>query len=296
MHIEVKNYTYDEMPEFNEEVEGAHYIQMTGEEVGLEYHPQIVYDEEHNLHLYMIIPTSFNHPKRRYPCIVYIQGSAWRKQRVSIKVPYLSALAKKGYVIAIVEYRDSSIAHFPCCIEDGKNAIRFMQAHKEDYPITDQFIVAGDSSGGHTSAMIGMTAGLDLFGGKVNIQGCIDLYGCVEVTFEEGFPTTLNHQRPDSPEGMYLGYDILEHLDEAKKANVKTYAKDLQVPMLIAHGTKDRQVFCEHSVRLYKALNAENKDVTLYLIKGADHGGAAFFTNEMIDFYDSFIQRCLGHK
>lgn len=296
MNIEVKNYTYDEMPEFNEEVEGAHYIQMTGEEVGLEYHPNIIYNEEHNLHLYMIIPTSFNHPKRRYPCIVYIQGSAWRKQRVSIKVPYLSALAKKGYVIAIVEYRDSSIAHFPCCIEDGKNAIRFMQAHKEDYPITDQFIVAGDSSGGHTSAMIGVTAGLDLFGGKVNIQGCIDLYGCVEVTFEEGFPTTLNHQRPDSPEGMYLGYDILEHLDEAKKANVKTYAKDLQVPMLIAHGTKDRQVFCEHSVRLYKALKAENKDVTLYLIKGADHGGAAFFTNEMIDFYDSFIQRCLGHK
>lgn len=296
MHIEVKNYTYDEMPEFNEEVEGAHYIQMTGEEVGLEYHPNIIYNEEHNLHLYMIIPTSFNHPKRRYPCIVYIQGSAWRKQRVSIKVPYLSALAKKGYVIAIVEYRDSSIAHFPCCIEDGKKAIRFMQAHKEDYPITDQFIVAGDSSGGHTSAMIGVTAGLDLFGGKVNIQGCIDLYGCVEVTFEEGFPTTLNHQRPDSPEGMYLGYDILEHLDEAKKANVKTYVQDLQVPMLIAHGTKDRQVFCEHSVRLYKALKAENKDVTLYLIKGADHGGAAFFTDEMIDVYDSFIQRCLGHK
>lgn len=296
MHIEVKNYTYDEMPEFNEEVEGAHYIQMTGEEVGLEYHPNIIYNEEHNLHLYMIIPTSFNHPKRRYPCIVYIQGSAWRKQRVSIKVPYLSALAKKGYVIAIVEYRDSSIGHFPCCIEDGKNAIRFMQAHKEDYPITDQFIVAGDSSGGHTSAMIGVTAGLDLFGGKVNIQGCIDLYGCVEVTFEEGFPTTLNHQRPDSPEGMYLGYDILEHLEEAKKANVKTYVQDLQVPMLIAHGTKDRQVFCEHSVRLYKALKEAHKDVTLYLIKGADHGGAAFFTNEMIDVYDSFIQRCLGHK
>lgn len=296
MHIEVKNYTYDEMPEFNEEVEGAHYIQMTGEEVGLEYHPQIIYDKGHNLHLYMIIPTSFNHPNRRYPCIVYIQGSAWRKQRVSIKVPYLSALAKKGYVIAIVEYRDSSIGHFPCCIEDGKNAIRFMQAHKEDYPITDQFIVAGDSSGGHTSAMIGVTAGLDLFGGKVNIQGCIDLYGCVEVTFEEGFPTTLNHQRPDSPEGMYLGYDILEHLEEAKKANVKTYVQDLQVPMLIAHGTKDRQVFCEHSVRLYKALKEAHKDVTLYLIKGADHGGAAFFTDEMIDVYDSFIQRCLGHK
>ena len=132
MNIEVKNYTYDEMPEFNEEVEGAHSIQMTGEEVGLEYHPQIIYDKGHNLHLYMIIPTSFNHPKRRYPCIVYIQGSAWRKQRVSIKVPYLSALAKKGYVIAIVEYRDSSIAHFPCCIEDGKNALAAAKAEITD--------------------------------------------------------------------------------------------------------------------------------------------------------------------
>lgn len=293
MHIEIKDYSYEEMPEFRDEVPGAHRVKMTGDEIGLEYFPDIVYDEENNLHLYMIVPSLFNQPKKRFPCIVYVQGSAWHKQRVSIKVPYLSDLAKKGYVIAIVEYRDSSMAHFPCCMEDGKKAIRFLQAHSQDYPITDQFMIAGDSSGGHTAAMIAVTANTDRFGGKVDIKGCIDLYGAVELTYEEGYPTTFNHQRIDSPEGQYLGYDILENKEKAQEANVKTYAQDLAVPMLIAHGTKDRLVFCGQSVRLYEALKKANKDVTLYLIEGSDHGGAAFWTPQMIDTYDTFIKRCL---
>lgn len=295
MHVEVKDYSYEEMPDYKEEVKGAHEIVMNKEEIGLEYIPDVIYDKDNNLHLHLIIPSQFAYPDRHYPCIVYIQGSAWRKQRVSVKVPYLSSLAKKGYMIAIVEYRDSAIAHFPCCVEDGKNAISFLQTHMSDYPINGQFIIAGDSSGGHTAAMIAVTATSGLFGGKVSIQGCIDLYGAVEVTLEDGFPTTLNHHQPSSYEGRYLGYDIHEHLEEAKKANVKTYVNDLEVPMLIVHGTKDRQVFCEQSVRLYKACQKAHKDVSFYLIRGADHGGAAFWSDSMIVIYDQFIKKCLGH-
>ena len=52
--------------------------------------------------------------------------------------------------------------------------------------------------------------------------------------------------------------------------------------MLIAHGTKDTMVFCQQSVDLYHALKDAGKDVQLYLLRGADHGGAAFWTEEMI--------------
>lgn len=292
MHIDVKNYTYEEMPEYSDVIPGAHHIIMNKKELSLEYVPDIIYDEDNNLHLYMIMPGVFQEPDHRFPCIVYVQGSAWHKQRTQVKVPYLSALAKRGYMIAIVEYRDSSIAHFPCCIEDTKKAIRYLQNNRDTYHLTDDFIVAGDSSGGHTAAMTAVTANTGLFGGEVSIKGCIDLYGAVELTLEDGFPTTLNHQQADSYEGKYVGYDIRDHYQEAIKANVKTYAHDLNVPMLIAHGTKDRSVFCQQSVNLYEALKKEGKDVDLYLIDGADHGGAAFWSEEMITIYDDFIKTC----
>ena len=120
------------------------------------------------------------------------------------------------------------------------------------------------------------------------------LYGAVDVTLPYGYPITLNHQKPDSPEGMLMGYDITEHLEEAKAACSKTYVNEDFPPMLIAHGTKDTMVFCQQSVDLYHALKDAGKDVQLYLLRGADHGGAAFWTEEMITVYDNFFKKCLG--
>ena len=59
-------------------------------------------------------------------------------------------------------------------------------------------------------------------------------------------------------------------------------------------GTKDTMVFCQQSVDLYHALKDAGKDVQLYLLRGADHGGAAFWTEEMITVYDNFFKKCLG--
>ena len=53
---------------------------------------------------------------------------------------------------------------------------------------------------------------------------------------------------------MLMGYDITEHLEEAKAACSKTYVNEDFPPMLIAHGTKDTMVFCQQSVDLYHAL------------------------------------------
>ena len=157
----------------------------------------------------------------------------------------------------------------------------------------------GDSSGGQVSSVAGMTAKSGKLDEPINRESCevcgiIDLYGAVDVTLPYGYPTTLNHQKPDSPEGMLMGYDITEHLEEAKAACSKTYVNEDFPPMLIAHGTNDTMVFCQQSVDLYHALKDAGKDVQLYLLRGADHGGAAFWTEEMITVYDNFFKKCLG--
>ena len=122
MIIEPSNYTYETMPDYTDAVDGAVEIPVTGEEMEIRYAHEVVYDEAHNLHLEIFTPFQMAHPERTWPCITFIQGSAWMKQYVYQKVGMIARLAQRGYVVAIVEYRHSGIAHFPAQIIDAKNA------------------------------------------------------------------------------------------------------------------------------------------------------------------------------
>ncbi|MBO6159218.1 MAG: hypothetical protein J6P72_08200, partial [Firmicutes bacterium] len=60
--MEVKQWSYNEFPEFTEIPEGAGIIETTGDEVGVNYHHDIEYAEVdgHKLHLQILIPASRN--------------------------------------------------------------------------------------------------------------------------------------------------------------------------------------------------------------------------------------------
>ena len=302
MKITPSNYTYETMPEYTDEVIGAKEVIFNGDEPSVEYIPDVVYDTKDgtDLHLQILMPKVFNRTDVKFPGIIYVQGSAWRKQNCYRDIPNLSKLALRGYVIAIVEYRHSGIAHFPAPIIDAKNATRFMRQHADEYNLdTNVIFMMGNSSGGHVSSMSGMTSRTDLFDEPINDQpldykGIIDLYGSVELTLEYGFPTTLDCQLPTSPEGMEMGWNIREHMEETEVANSKTYAAYDYPPMLIAHGTKDKTVFCQESVNLYNACKEANKDVQFVFVRHSDHGGPAFYKEEMFDIYEEFFRHCLG--
>ena len=65
-------------------------------------------------------------------------------------------------------------------------------------------------------------------------------------------------------------------------------------PVLMFHGTKDFVVGTRVGVKTYQHLKAMGKDVTLYLVEQAGHGGGEFWTPEVLDIVDNFIQKCLG--
>ena len=160
--MEVKEWTYEEFPEFTEEVEGAHIIETTGDEPGVLYLNDVEYRTTGDmpLRLQLLIPMCRNRrfdrpsdePAPALPCVVFVQGSAWMKQRIYGNVPNISRLAIRGFVCAIVEYRHSGIAWFPAQAVDALNAIRFLKQHAADFWIDpEKIILAGDSSGGHTA-------------------------------------------------------------------------------------------------------------------------------------------------
>ena len=99
---------------------------------------------------------------RRYPTVIFVQGSAWTTPHRDYEIPQLSALAREGFVVATVNHRDaSSDPHdvFPAYLEDVKAAIRYLRANARQWHVDpDRLGIWGTSSGGNTSLLVGLTA------------------------------------------------------------------------------------------------------------------------------------------
>lgn len=303
--MEIKEWSYEDFPEFTEEIEGVGIIHTTGDEIGARYIHHVEYANVDGvpLHLQILVPFSRNTPEKVCPCVAFVQGSAWMEQDVFKNVPLAARLAEKGYVVAIVEYRHSGIASFPAQAIDARNAVRFLRKHAEEYWIDpDQIILTGCSSGGHTAVYAGILHNDDtpdnLFPGvSGEVKGIIDYYGSVSVMPEDANPTTLNHHLPDSPEGMEMGgANLRERMDLRRKLSLEHYiTQETEIaPLLIFHGTKDRTVNAKVSAILYRSMKAAGKDVRFYLVQGADHGGPEFWSGGVLETADSFIRECLA--
>jgi acetyl esterase/lipase len=87
--------------------------------------------------------------QKRYPCIVWICGGGWAQMNRGAHVPYLADLARRGFVVASVDYRLGHEAPFPGALIDIKGAIRCLRARARRYSInTEKFGVMGESAGG----------------------------------------------------------------------------------------------------------------------------------------------------
>lgn len=313
--MEVKAWTYEELPEFEGCPEGAHIIATTGDEPGVMYLHDVEYakPDGHPLHLQILIPECRNKrvaaekklPAEPLPCYVFVQGSAWMPQYVYGNVTSLAKLALRGYVCAIVEYRHSGLAAFPAQIKDARNAIRFLRSNADKFGIDpEKVVLAGDSSGGHTAMWGGMLHDDDsednLFPG-VSAEPCgvVSYYGSSSVMAPDSNPIQVLHCLPDSPEGRVMGgKNLLEHPELARALSVECNIDENTVmpPVLMFHGTKDRVVNCTCSAVIYEQLKKTGHPADLYLIKGADHGGPEFWTDEVLDLVDAFCKKCFSAK
>jgi len=292
--MEIKEWTYEEYPAFEEEVEGAVRIPTTGDEPGTYTYSNVEYANMDGvpLHLQIITPQTRNAKNKdnTYPCLVYVQGSAWLKQNINAKLGLLARLSEKGYVIVVVEYRHSGIAPFPAVAIDTRNAIRFMKRHSAEYMVdVEKMFVGGDSSGAH-AAMFSQIIQDDNM--DADVKGIISFYGANSMMLPDGTPSTLNHHLPDSPEGKEMGgVNLREHPELCRKMSVECNVDEQTKlpPVLMFHGTKDRTINPRVSVTIYNRLKQCGKNVKLYFLEGADHGGSEFWTEEVQEIVIRFM-------
>lgn len=245
-------------------------------------------------HLQIIFPYRREMPsEEKYPLILFIPGSAWHKQEMYNDIPQYATLARRGYVVAVMEYRESDIAPFPAQIEDVCNAIHFIPAIADNFHIdTSRIFLMGNSSGGHIAMMVALFAAHGLCNPFPNMAGVIVESGATDILTcaKDPLPPWMQVR----PTAVLLGVDRIEGNEElARKASCEMYiTKDIRLPpVLLIHSEYDPIVSVENSRLLYERLTAANHAVDYYELADHDaHGGMPFYDSKILSIIQEFCQ------
>ena len=243
-------------------------------------------------------------PPKAYPTIVYMQGSGWGGSDSVGDLPQMAEIAHRGYNVACVEYRGNKDGYlFPTAIADAKAAVRFLRAHSQEYNIDAGRIAAiGDSSGGHTAAMLALTEGDKRFDvgeyldHSSSVCAVVDLYGPSDICKfrDDLFASHIeNVYDPDAINSLLYG--SMDVTDEMRRtaSPVAYIPSDRELPpFLLMHGDRDDTVSPIQSERFYRALTAAGQRVELVRVFGGSHG-RRFWTKPVIDRIVAFLDACV---
>lgn len=244
-------------------------------------------------HLQILFPFN-NRDDKKYPLILFIPGSAWHKQEMYNDIPKYANLAKRGYVVVAMEYRESDIAAFPAQVEDVFNALKFISVISDKFHIDmNEIYLMGNSSGGHIAMMSVLFNAHGLCRPLPGISGVIAESASTDLTIcsKEPLPPCFKIR----PSAALLGVNSIEENEElAKKASCSMYiTEDVELPpILLIHSEFDPVVSVENSRTLYEKLNSTKHEAYYYELENNNaHGGAVYFGDQVLDIIQSFCDK-----
>ncbi|MEZ0163761.1 alpha/beta hydrolase fold domain-containing protein [Kineococcus sp. LSe6-4] len=266
--------------------------------LGIEY----AHRDGRSLVLHLLVPAG---ERTGLPLLVHVQGSAWFEQELGLNLPALAAFAARGYAVATVAYRPSTVAPFPAQVLDLRAAVRFLHRHAGEFGLDPRRTALwGDSSGGHTVVLAALTDGDPAFAhpeedghGPLGVRAVVDYYGPTDIAAMSAEPSAIDHDGPDSPEGRLIGgHRVGERPDLVAPTLAATHVRPGAVlpPFLLVHGSRDRLVPFGQSVLLTEALQRAGHRVDLVRLEGADHGGPPFWSGTVLDLVDGFLRTHLA--
>lgn len=258
--------------------------------------------EAHNLDIYLP-----NDGKEKHPLIVVIYGSAWfgNNLKKAAYMPLGKALNDAGYAVACINHRANTDAKYPAQINDVKGAIRHLRANADKYGLDTSFVgITGYSSGGHLSAMAGVTndvktrtSGDITIDVEGNIGGNLDQSSAVDAVVDWFGPVDMSRMQDcetvkgaDSPEAVLIGGAPADNMDMVALISPITYVSESTSPMLVIHGNADPVVpYCQ-SVFFSEELKKAGKLAEFITVEGGQHGPITFNEDtfkSMVEFFNA---------
>lgn len=243
--------------------------------------------------------------KEKHKLIVVIYGSAWFGNNLK-GAGYMAVgqpLTDAGFAVASINHRSSGDAKYPAQINDVKGAIRYLKANADKLGIDTTFVgITGFSSGGHLSAMAGVTNGLKSrtvgettidvegnVGGNLeyssDVDAVVDWFGPVDMARMENCTTVKD---ANSPEAALIGGAPADNPDLIALISPITYVSSKTAPTLVIHGTTDNVVpYCQ-SQFFSEELEKAGKLEKLISVENGQHGPVTFNPDTykaMVDFF-----------
>lgn len=191
------------------------------------------------------------------PVVIFWYGGSWTR---GSKAEYRfvgAALARRGFVVVIPDYRLYPSAQFPLFLHDGAQAVAWVQQHAAEFGGDPRRIVLmGHSAGAHMAAFLAYNRKfLSDDGAKPEwIRGLIGLSGPYALVPN----SDLLNRIFASPYGVD-DWQPVKFVDERSP------------PTLLFHGTTDQVVEVSHAQTLRDALISHHVAVDAELIDGLSH-------------------------
>lgn len=253
-------------------------------------------------------------PKKGYPVIVHIYGSAWfsnsSKGMADINT-ICAALLDAGYAVVCPNHRAIADAKYPAQINDIKAVVRWVRGNAKKYGFDTRFIgTSGFSSGAHLASLCAASNGVKEISkgnAKMNIEGSLGNFtkesSAVNACCEWSGPIDLKNMDCDgikknhpAPEDMLMGFTAQENPDAFDLLNTVYYVNETTVPMMVCHGEKDNVVPCCQGKELWDVLSKQGvKDVECIFVPEGGHG-FNMYSKENLDKMVNFFNKARNKK
>ena len=215
-----------------------------------------------DLGAYVFRPQNEEAPDEGRAAALFLCSSGWDNGLVSQFAPHALYLASRGMTGILIDYRVT--ARFPGCtpmdaIADARSAVRWVREHARDLGVDPGRIAGcGGSAGAHAILSAAMRKDGDDPADDVSIS-------CVPDAF-----VLFNPILDTSEKGVFS--ERFSDAKEAKRASLMRRVRRRLPPMLIIHGSNDRVVPYEHSVRFKKKNWWRRNECHLLPYEGQGHG------------------------
>lgn len=195
------------------------------------------YDGEHGLRLDIYTPDG----AEGAPVVVFFYGGRWSEGSKDDYKFVGQALASRGFVAVVADYRQYPAVRFPAFVEDAARAVAWTRLRIDGFGgDPDKMFVMGHSAGAHIAALLALNpAYLEAVDLKPDmLKGMIGLAGAYDF-----LPITAPDLR-----------DIFGPPETFQKSQPIFFANGRSPPLLLVHGEDDEVVWVKNSRNLAKAV------------------------------------------
>jgi len=224
---------------------------------GYDRHADIAYGDQDRQKLDVYVPEEL---APGAPVVVFFYGGSWQTGDKSGYRFVGQALASRGFIAVLPDYRLYPPTRFPGFVEDGARAVAWARAHAGDYGgKACHLFVAGHSAGAHIGGMLAANgdymadAGIsvDDLAGFVGMAGPYDFLPIKDPVLQEIF----------APESSWPQSQPINFVDGDEP------------PMLLMHGGDDHTVAIKNSRNMADRVNAAGGSAALEIYPGTGHIG-----------------------